>query len=445
MYFLYSLALSLTFVFLLPYFLYQAIRFGKYKGSFVERCGRLPAHVRGDGSPSLWVHTVSVGEFVAAQPLIEALTTAFPDHRTVVSTTTVTAQHLARERLSAVNPQPPVFYFPFDWSFAVRRALNQVRPAAVIILETELWPNFLRECRRQGVLTVIANGRISLRSLRGYRVVQRFIARVLADLSLMLMQSNDDRSRALSLGARSEQLIVCGNLKYDVIEPPGEGCVSRDGSQPSVAEELDRLFDLASARHLIVAGSTASGEEGIIVRALTRLRGDPRLGDTRCVIAPRRPERFDEVAALLATSGFSFARRSASNSEPSNADVVLLDTIGELAAMYRFASVVFIGGSLVPRGGHNVIEPAVYARPIIVGPHTENFSQVVQDFKRADALVQVNSPDDLMRQLTRLLSNRDEAEALGRRARGLLVANQGATRRVVSAIESLMQRSAHNR
>lgn len=448
MYFLYSLVFSLTFALLLPYFLYQAIRFGKYKGGLGERLGRLPARVRGDGSPTLWVHTVSVGEFVAAQPLIEALKERFPEHRTVVSTTTMTGQHLARARLSAGNSRTRVFYFPFDWAFTVRRALNHVRPTAVIILETELWPNFLRECRRLGVPTVIANGRISPRSLRGYKLVRGFTARVLADVSLMLMQTNEDRARASSLGARSERLKVCGNLKYDVIEPAGVNGVSRDDLHAAVAEELDRVFDLGSARHLIVAGSTAAGEEEVIVRALTLLREDPLLADTRCVIAPRHPERFDEVAALLANSGFSFARRSTRAGErvapPARPDVVLLDTIGELAAIYRFASVVFVGGSLAPRGGHNVIEPAVYAKPIIVGPHTENFRQVVEDFKRAEGLVQIGGPAELPGQLARLLLNKGEAEALGRRARGLLAANQGATHCVISALESLIRSSGND-
>lgn len=440
MYVLYSLALSLTFALLLPYFLYQAIRFGKYKESFRERLGRLPEQVHGDGSPTLWIHAVSVGEFIAALPLIEGLKRRFPDHAMVVSTTTVTGQQLARERLATDGSQPRVFYFPFDWAFAVRRALKHVKPTAVIILETELWPNFLRECRQEAVPTVIANGRISPGSHRRYLSVRRLISTVLGDVCLMLMQSKGDSERALSLGARSERVKVCGNLKYDVLEPAIEGQFFVD-PHAALAAALDRQLNLSATRRLVVAGSTAAGEEQILIEALKQLRSDPRLSDTRCVIAPRRPERFDEVAAQLADSGLSFARRSQRSAAAINADVVLLDTIGELAAIYRFATVVFVGGSLAPRGGHNVIEPAVYARPIIVGPHTENFRQIVEDFKSAEALVQVSDPADLAHQLARLLSDHCEAEAMGNRARGLLIASRGATECAVSAIESLIRRS----
>jgi 3-deoxy-D-manno-octulosonic-acid transferase len=252
------------------------------------------------------------------------------------------------------------------------------------------------------------------------------------------MQSKSDSERALSLGARPERVKTCGNLKYDVLEPaiciPGQ---SRSDPHAALAESLDRQLNLSGTAHLLVAGSTVAGEEEIVIRALKQLRGNPMLGDTRCVIAPRRPERFDEVAALLAESGLSFTRRSQRSEDATTAEVILLDTIGELAAIYRYATVVFVGGSLAPRGGHNVIEPAVYAKPIVVGPHTENFRQIVHDFKSAGALVQVGGAVELERVMTRLLFDRDEAAAMGHRARELLTANRGATDCIASEIASL--------
>ena len=264
----------------------------------------------------------------------------------------------------------------------------------MVILETELWPNFLRQCRKLSVATVIANGRISPRSFARYRRVRSFIKRVINDASLLVMQSESDRERAIELGADPSRVRVCGNLKYDLA----------GSTENNLHDELDDQFALSSSPRLIVAGSTAPGEEKILLDALKRVRAQTGLEDARLLIAPRHPERFNEVAGLISQSGFKLARRSElrrAATKGDQSDVILLDTIGELAAVYRFAAVVFVGGSLVPRGGHNIIEPALYAKPIIVGPHTENFRQIVSDFSRADALVQVSSTvaqaeDDLL-------------------------------------------------
>jgi 3-deoxy-D-manno-octulosonic-acid transferase len=449
MYLLYSLALSLLFLALLPFFIYQAIRHGKYAGSFWQRMGRLPREVAGDGRKTVWVHTVSVGEFIAARPLIERLRRDFAGWRLVVSTTTATGQRLARAQPASLSDA--VFYFPFDWRFASRRSLAQVNPQIVIILETELWPNFLRECRRRGVTTVLVNGRISPRSFSRYSKARRFISRVLGDLSLLVMQSEADAGRARLLGARDETVRVCGNLKYDVGAPGQTAPISNlksedlDGPAPDTIREIDFQFALSSSSNLIVAGSTAQGEEEALLAALKQVRRAPGLEGTRMVIAPRHPERFDEVASLIAGSGFRSARRSEAAGEAGmlkSADVILLDTIGELAAIYRFASAVFIGGSLVPRGGHNIIEPAVYARPIMVGPHTDNFRQIIADFAREEALVQVSEGGEgaataLAREAIRLLSDRAAAQAMGARAREILMKNRGATDCVITAIKTV--------
>jgi 3-deoxy-D-manno-octulosonic-acid transferase len=375
-----------------------------------------------------------------------------------------------------------VFYFPFDWRFAARRALMHVRPSLVVILETELWPNFFRECRLLGAVTVLANGRISERSFTRYKRIRPFIKRALRDVSLLVMQSDADAERARSLGALAISVRVCGNLKYDAgaesrpIEVGGRGWrVSEEGKrektsstnpQPSTSKtssELDRQFALSMSPYLIIAGSTAAGEEQILLDALREVRARPALKDTRLLIAPRHPERFDEVADLIAQSGLTFARRSQSATAPANdwserksdgsrsapgatdpqvAEVVLLDSIGELESAYAFASVVFVGGSLVPRGGHNVIEPSAYAKPIIVGPHTENFKAIVDDLVLAEAIVQLStageaSASTLATELARLLSDREVAASLGARALELLISRRGAAKCIVAAIKEI--------
>jgi 3-deoxy-D-manno-octulosonic-acid transferase len=435
MYLLYSLALTILCLALLPYFIYQAIRHGKYAASFKERLGWLPVSSLSDGRKTIWVHAVSVGEFLAARPLVERIKRELPDFRLVVSTTTLTGQRLARAESPARFDA--VFYFPFDWTFAVRRSLNRVKPSLVVILETELWPNFLRECRRRGILTVIANGRISPRSFARYKRVRRFIARALNDVSLLIMQSEADAERASLLGARAGQVRVCGNLKYDIASE-----AQSSNLKSETAEKIDNLFALSSSHQLIIAGSTAPGEENILLAAFGEARKQQRLADARLILAPRHPERFNEVASLIAQSGFRFARRSENAVDSQAADVILLDTIGELAALYRFAAVVFVGGSLVPRGGHNIIEPALYAKPIIVGPHTENFRQIVSDFAQADAVVQISATDEAVsssftKELIRLLSDTESAQAMGARAREISHKSRGATECAIAAILEL--------
>jgi 3-deoxy-D-manno-octulosonic-acid transferase len=476
MYFLYSFALTLLFLALLPYFIYQAIRHGKYLGSLKERMGRLPESLARDKGETIWVHAVSVGEFLAAKPLLERLRREMADWRIVVSTTTMTGQRLARAGLGrdeAAADYDAVFYFPFDWRFAARRALNRINPSMVIILETEVWPNFLRECRSLGVSAILANGRISPRSFARYRRAGRLIARALCDFDLMIMQSEEYAARARALGARAEKVLVCGNLKYDVKSPRPEAQNSETAAQglarstPSLDEEIDFQFALSSSPHLIIAGSTAPGEEEMLLDALRAARTRSELEDARLILAPRHPERFNEVASLISKSEFNLARRSdakalaralnveGNDAEPRRveadinqdlmarmraADIILLDTIGELASLYRFAAVVFVGGSLVPRGGHNIIEPAVHSKPIIVGPYTENFRQIISDFARAGALVQVGAAGDGARdsftgELIRLLSDRELASAMGARAHDILLNSRGATGCTMEAIK----------
>ena len=487
MYFVYSMAFTATFMAMLPYFIYKAIRHGKYGDSLKERLGFLPLDLQ-VGVPSVWVHAVSVGEYLAAETLIHGIIRDLPALNVVVSTTTLAGQTLARDRMarrvglsSSVDLLPPernihprvqdrpcpVFYFPFDWRFAVSRALDRIQPRAVILMETEIWPNFLDECRRRGIPTIIANGRLSARSFSRYRLVRGFMKQVLGSVTQFLMQTQADLDRVIQLGGNPDRVRVCGNLKYDAADLTAaggsSGCYRESPLNPETSDTirgLDHVLGLAGPEHLIVAGSTVQGEEEILLAAFLQIISRAGLERTRLLVAPRRPERFDAVAKLIGDSARTldggWIRRSRIGTETiadhemglSRAPrVILLDSIGELASVYRFASVVFVGGSLVPSGGHNVIEPAAFAKPILVGPYTHNFKQIVKDFARAGALIQIGATDRarqieaLTTEIVRMLTSPQSAETIGARAREILEANRGATARTVAAIRTTIQQS----
>jgi 3-deoxy-D-manno-octulosonic-acid transferase len=436
MYLLYSFLFTLAFIALLPYFAWQAFFKQKYLSNLGERLGRLPAAWPNETRPTLWLHAVSVGETLAAVPLLTALRARFPQHRLIVSTTTVTGQAVARSRIAAADG---FCYFPFDWRFAVRRALAAIKPQAVILLESELWPNFLVECRARRIPVLVANGRISDRAFKRARYVRGLLKPLYRNVTRFLMQSALDAERAMALGAEPARVSVSGNLKYDI------GAKAQTGRLTELAGELAQIFGLYQAP-LIVAGSTSEGEEELLLTAFLNLQRTPRLEAVRLLIAPRQPERFDQVARLFEARELDYMRRSTctgpARAEP--APVMLLDSLGELAALYQLASAVFVGGSLVPKGGHNILEPALYAKPIVVGPHMENFREIAQEFLRREALVQVSgkTEQELVAQLqasfNRLLNDQAYARRLGQNARQAIEANRGATERTVEAIAELL-------
>jgi 3-deoxy-D-manno-octulosonic-acid transferase len=434
MFFLYSLILTLVFIAFLPYFAYQAIFNRKYLSNFRERMGRLPDSLKARGRPTIWLHAVSVGETLASIPLIKDLRAKFPEHRLIVSTTTATGQALARSRISDAEG---FCYFPFDWKFSVRRALRTIQPQIVVLMESELWLNFLNECRDENISVIVANGRISDRSFKRSRKFGFFVRRLYFLTSRLAMQSQADAERAIALGAPKEKVVVAGNLKYDIGQAAGSSKIVE------TAERLDLLFDLGRAP-LLVAGSTGEVEEEIVLRAFERLRAVDETRNVRLLIAPRHPERFDEVSRLIEKSGLTLTRRSLAESITSEArriaDVILLDTIGELAAVYSKAAVVFIGGSLIPKGGHNILEPALYAKPIIVGPHMENFREMTNEFLRRGALIQLSgaSEQDLFAALIELFGHQSYAQQLGAKAQMAVEENRGATARIVDLIAELL-------
>jgi 3-deoxy-D-manno-octulosonic-acid transferase len=433
---IYSLLLSLAFIAILPYFVYQALIRHKYLNNFRERMGMLPAFMRSDTRPAIWLHAVSVGEAFAAGSIAREVRERFPQHRLIISTTTATGQTIARERITGADGY---CYFPFDWNFAVRRALNTIRPEIVILMESELWFNFLSQCRRRSIPVLVANGRISDRSFERSRKFGFFIRRLYQLVAVFAMQSQVDADRAIQLGADPARVIVSGNLKYDV------GLSTDSIGREDNASSLDSIFALSSAP-LIIAGSTSQGEEEIIIDAFKQLRSQTGLQNTRLLIAPRHPERFGEVASLLDASQCNYVRRSAlarmGTFESRSADCILLDSVGELAALYRFASVVFIGGSMVRKGGHNILEPAFYGKPIIVGPHMENFREIRNEFLKRDALIQLGEEDmvgELKRVLSESLSNQECARRVGENARKAVEENRGATARTLELVVELIE------
>jgi 3-deoxy-D-manno-octulosonic-acid transferase len=427
MYFLYSVLALAFFLVLSPWFLYQAIRYRKYVRSLGQRMGYLPLSFNMDAEQSIWIHAVSVGEVLTAQPLVGDLKTRYPRLRIFLSTTTRTGQQLARRKMPDVDA---AFYFPFDFDIFVRRTLDLVRPRLFIMMETEIWPNLLRECRRRGIKTAVVNGRLSQRSYPRYRLVRRFMKRVLADVDRFCVQSEESARRFIALGADPAAVTVTGSLKFDSLDL-GSAVPGR------ARERVLRHFRVPSSRTVVVAGSTMKGEEAAVLRAFRRLRS--AAPNALLVLAPRHPERFHDVARMSREEGLNTALRSelAIDAEP-RADVVVLDTIGELATVYRVATVVFVGGSLVPTGGHNILEPAVFGKPIVFGPHMENFAEIAAAFLSNGAAVQVRGDRELDDVLRTLVTDPVRRARLGAAARALVEANRGAKDKSLRVLAELV-------
>lgn len=427
MYALYTGLIVLVALAVSPWLVYQAVRYRKYVGSLSQRLGYLPVSFNIDAESSIWIHAVSVGELLTARPLIAALREKHPSLRIFLSTTTMSAQQLARRNPLDVDG---VFYFPFDLGFVVRRTLDLVKPKLFLMMETEIWPNLLRECRRRGVRTAIVNGRLSSRSFPRYRVARGFFRHVLADIDRFCVQSDESRRRFVEIGAPADRVTVTGSLKFDSLEPASAG-------QARSRERVLRYFRFTPVRPVWVAGSTMKGEEAIVLRVFRRLKASQP--SAVLVLAPRHPERFDDVVAMAQQEGFRTVRRSELpiDAEP-RADVVVLDTIGELAAVYQVGTLVFVGGSLVPTGGHNILEPAVFGRPVVFGPHMHNFAEIAAAFVAADAGVQVASDGAFEDEVLALMADPVRRARLGAAARALVEANRGAKVKTLETLDLLL-------
>lgn len=443
MYAIYRVLTALSMLVLAPYYALRGWRRGE-KHAFRERFGALPAEIAGaadvtgdvrggwGNSGAIWIHAVSVGEVLAAKPLVEGLKRRMPSRRVYVSTTTETGQHLARERLKCADA---VFYFPLDWVFPVRRALRRMRPSVVVIMETEIWPNFLREARRMGVPVVFANARISERSFTRYSrwkfLTTEFYMEVMQEPELFLAQSEEDAARLRAIGAPEERVEIAGNLKYDG-EPPTPTAFGMWLSAQVKAQERWPV---------LVAGSVVAQEEEAVLAAYDIVQRQFRRA--LLVLAPRKPDRFDTAADIAEAGGWHVVRRSRvdmSADLDEDADVLLLDSIGELAGLYALADAVFVGGSLVPAGGHNILEPAWFARVPVFGSSMENFRDMADRFLSATAAIQVHSGPELGKVWAQLIEAAPLRERMGQTARAIWERNRGATERCLDRITEILER-----
>jgi 3-deoxy-D-manno-octulosonic-acid transferase len=429
MYALYSVLIVAFFAVMSPFLIYQAVRYRKYIGSFTQRLGYLPISFNLDGDESIWIHAVSVGEVLTARALLPALRERYPKLRLFLSTTTMTGQQIARNNLQYVDE---VFYFPFDLGFIVNRTLQLVRPRLFIMMETEIWPNQLRACHRAGVKTMLVNGRISSRSYPRYRLARPFFRRVLRHVDRFCMQSDESARRVVDIGAERDRVVVTGSLKFDSLEIPGSS-----GPTDRGRNRVLRYFRMSPDRPVIIAASTLKGEEEPVLDAFSRIRAT--MTNALLIIAPRKPQRFEEAERLARRAGWNVARRSELrvDAEPRH-DVVILDTIGELAQLYQVATAVFVGGSLVDAGGHNILEPAVFGKPIVFGPYMHNFTEIAQTFLENAAAIQVRNGRELEPALLELLGDPVRRARLGAAARALVEANRGARTRTLAAIAQLL-------
>jgi 3-deoxy-D-manno-octulosonic-acid transferase len=425
--FFYSLALYLLLLVSSPLWLFRILTTEKYRHGLPERLGRLPHRVLDASKPSsvIWVHAVSVGEVLAASRLIDELQKAVPGYRVVISTTTRTGQELARAKFG----EHRVFYFPLDLGWVIRRYLDALRPSLVVLMETEFWPNFLGTCQKRGIPVAVVNARISDRSYPRYLRLGVFWRRILSALTLALAQTEDDRSRLIAIGVPAERVCVAGNLKFDV----------RTAQPAGVTTAL--LAHLPPEGVLLVAGSTLQGEESLLLEAWPQILA--AVPQVRMVLAPRHPERFAAVATLLANSRIPSVRRSEWMPTPANlsdGSVFLLDSIGELASVYSLASVAFVGGSLVPAGGHNPLEPAQFSVPVVMGPHYANFRAIVETLCAEDA-IRIAEPPHIAEVLIEFMRNPSAARAMGDRGRHVFEREAGATGRAVDALLPLLGRA----
>lgn len=421
MYLLYSALLALVLLAGTPYWLYEMARYGKYRLGLGQRFGHVPNSLRSTDRKTIWIHAVSVGEVLAVGQLVNRLRTEFPQYRVAVSTTTDTGQQLAASRFGQEN----VFYFPLDFRFAVRRYLAALRPELIVIAETEFWPNLLRLGKVSGARIAIVNARISDRSFPGYRRWRTLLERVLQNVSLFMAQTDEDSRRLIAIGAPADRVLTGGNLKFDA-------------AQPAAAPIVDRLklaIRADGASPVVLFGSTVSEEEELLMPAFRQVLS--AYPGAVIMLAPRHPERFEEVAALLENAGLRYLRRSSWDGASLKGGVFLVDSIGELGAMYGLADLAVVGGSFVPAGGHNILEPAFHGVPIVVGPHTHNFRDIIGTFKKAGG-VRVVQASSLPAALIQLLNNPSQRQALGSRARQTLISSRGATEFAIERLRALV-------
>ena len=418
MYILYNSVLVLLTIILSPYILFKVLTVKKYRGGITQKLGRTRKRVqrvlRGRERP-IWVHAVSVGEVMAAHPLVREIRKRYPKRPILLSTVTVTGNYTARQRVPEADA---VFFFPFDFPWIVRRVIRRIDPAIVIVAETELWPNFFRELDRAGVPSLIVNGRISPHSYRNYLKLRWFFREVFKHIGHFCMQSEDDAGRIKDIGAPADRVMVTGNLKFD----------------QKIAAVRPNPVALPPGSKVITAGSTHRGEEEALLDVFRRLR--EKFPELVLIIAPRHPERFDEVSGLVNRAGYDCRRRTRLTGKVK--DVLLLDTIGELRSFYGICDIAFVGGSLVKVGGHNLLEPAAMKKPVIFSRYMFNFKEISEALISAGGGILVKDKEELYTKAVKLLSDSSYAQQIGNRAYTVIEANAGAAKRTIDAVSGLI-------
>ncbi len=420
---IYTFFLGLGFAFAAPFFLWRGRGTNRYTANFKERFGALPVYLNVDGDRSIWIHAVSVGEVLASRILVEPLKKRFPRHRIFLSTSTVAGNAVARQRVHGIDG---LFYAPFDFPSPVRKALDTLKPDLLVIVETELWPNLIHEARLRGTRIALVNGRISPRSYPRYRRIRRLLRGTLSEVDAFFMQAEPHAERIREMGAPANRVTVTGNLKFDALET----------HRPK--ERLARIILSEPTRPVVVAGSTVPGEEEIVLKALSLARQS--VPDLSLVLAPRHPDRFAEVPAIVEAAGFRCVRRT--ELEPGQwkpGEVLLLDTLGELASVFSLATVGFVGGSLVPQGGHNVLEVSANGVPVLTGPNVQNFQEIANEFHREGALVFVKDAAELAREMVSFANDAARRHEVGKKGRALIEPNRGALGRTIEGLSALIR------
>jgi len=428
MYFIYNILLSITSILLSPLILFALLREEKYRMGLSQKLGFLPPHLllKLSGSRPVWIHAVSVGEVTSTIPLIQEIKKRYPSQKIILSTVTVTGNYTATIRVREVDA---VIYFPLDYSFIVKKVIRQIKPKLFIILETELWPNILRELKRNNIPSVVVSGRISNRSYHKYRWGRFFFTKVLDNIHLFCMQTEVDSKRIINIGADKDRVTTVGNLKFDQCVPT------------ITTEEKENLYNMLSLKEgqtIFIAGSTHKGEENIVLEVFKNLK--KTYEDLILILAPRHPERFDEVADLLSHQKLrSIKKTKIKVAQKSNHhDIILLDTIGELSKLYSIGTIIFVGGSLVSTGGHNVLEPVAYKKAVIFGPHMDNFSEISRCLRESGGGFQVNNQEEFLSQTEMLLQNDVDRDKLGEKAFEVIAHNQGAINKSMEAIKRFL-------
>jgi 3-deoxy-D-manno-octulosonic-acid transferase len=451
MYLVYNLLLTIFAVFIIPFCLLK----GKYRAGFSQRMGFYPPLPKDKGK-NIWVHAVSVGEAVASASLVKGLKGLYPDFKIILSTVTITGNRIAKEKISGADF---VIYFPFDFSWVVKRAFDSINPALCIIMETELWPNFLREANLRNIPVAVVNCRISEKSFGGYKKIRPFMKQVLKNVALFNVQTERDMKRIIALGAGENNVKVCGNIKYDHEFKSVEG---------EKIEEIKKTIGIGSIDKILIAGSTHPGEEGVILDLyISILRRHP---DLRLIIAPRHIERGGEVEEVVRKKGLASIRKTELSTPPQSPPdkapplsppfeggekgevkrgeegegrpVIILDTIGELNFMYSIADIVFVGGSLIPHGGQNILEPAFYKKPVLFGKYMMNFQEIAREMVLSGGGIQVEDWDGLKNEVERLLNDGKRMAEMGEKGYQVIMRNRGALQRNLGLIGEMIKSSS---